>query len=340
MSKTALSYSCAVLLLIIGSYASAEEAATSQDGEEVKVISVERIWDQGDHNAFTDLIRFQETWYCTFREGHDHVKGDGEIRIIRSSDGKSWESAALLSEEGIDLRDPKLSITPDGRLMIVAGGSVYEGSNLVGRQPRVMFTNNGSDWTEPIRVMEEGDWLWRVTWFNETAYGVSYHDPSADGWTLSLVKSADGIDYTKVTELEVPDRGNEVTLRFRDDGACIALVRREAGSQNGWIGLSHAPFEKWEWKESTLRLGGPDFIILPNGDMWAGTREYSAPVSTVLARMSLEDLYPVATLPSGGDTSYPGFVWHEDKLWMSYYASHEGKSNIYLAIFELQSHTD
>jgi len=36
-------------------------------------------------------------------------------------------------------------------------------------------------------------------------------------------------------------------------------------------------------------------------------------------------------LPSGGDTSYPGLVWHEDQLWVSYYSSHEEKTAIYLA---------
>ncbi len=36
-------------------------------------------------------------------------------------------------------------------------------------------------------------------------------------------------------------------------------------------------------------------------------------------------------LPSGGDTSYPGLVWHDGLLWVSYYSSHEGKSSIYLA---------
>src|SRR5205085_7380324 len=40
---------------------------------------------------------------------------------------------------------------------------------------------------------------------------------------------------------------------------------------------------------------------------------------------------PVLTLPSGGDTSYAGLVWHEGLLWVSYYSSHEGKASIYLA---------
>ncbi|MGW8178432.1 MAG: hypothetical protein ACWGQW_06660, partial [bacterium] len=44
-----------------------------------------------------------------------------------------------------------------------------------------------------------------------------------------------------------------------------------------------------------------------------------------------ETLEPLLTLPSGGDTSYPGLVWNEDTLWVSYYSSHEGRTCIYLA---------
>ncbi|MCX5643346.1 MAG: hypothetical protein NTZ17_01480 [Phycisphaerae bacterium] len=35
--------------------------------------------------------------------------------------------------------------------------------------------------------------------------------------------------------------------------------------------------------------------------------------------------------PRGGDISYPGFVWYNDLLYVSYYSSHEGKTSIYLA---------
>src|SRR5262245_54562329 len=101
---------------------------------EPEIVSVARIWDRGKHNAFTDLIRWHDKWYCTFREADAHVGGDGVLRVLESADGKKWESVAGLTESGIDLRDPKLSVTPDDRLMIVAGGSVYEGKTLKGRQ--------------------------------------------------------------------------------------------------------------------------------------------------------------------------------------------------------------
>ena len=39
---------------------------------EPEVDSVEKIWDAGKHNAFTDLIRWRDRWYCSFREGDAH----------------------------------------------------------------------------------------------------------------------------------------------------------------------------------------------------------------------------------------------------------------------------
>jgi hypothetical protein len=122
------------------------------------------------------------------------------------------------------------------------------------------------------------------------------------------------------------------------------MVRREAGSKLGWFGEARAPFTKWTWHESNLRWGGPDFIVLPDGRWIAGTREYAksqggtaAKTGTILARMENFQLKPLVTLPSGGDTSYSAFVWHEGLLWTSYYSSHEGKSAIYLAKVRLSA---
>jgi len=317
---------------------------------EPEVVSVEKIWDAGKHNAFTDLVRWKDRWYCTFREADAHVGGDGKLRVLASADGKKWESAALLAEAGIDLRDPKFSVTPDGRLMIVAGGSVYEGKTFKGRQPRVAFSKDGTEWTPTRRVLDEDEWLWRVTWHDGVAYGVSYNaaarqtkeaqDAAREGkappgpadWKLKLVKSADGVKYDLVTHLDVPGHPNETTLRFLPDGEMVALVRREGGNQLGWIGRSKPPYKEWTWKETKHRLGGPNFVRLPDGALWAAGRSYPGGAKTVLARMTADGGYePALTFTSGGDTSYPGLVWHDGLLWMSYYSSHEGKSSIYLA---------
>ena len=45
------------------------------------------------------------------------------------------------------------------------------------------------------------------------------------------------------------------------------------------------------------------------------------------ASARLEEFLP---LPSGGDSSYAGLAWHDRRLWVSYYSSHEKKTSIYL----------
>jgi len=298
------------------------------------LVKVARIWDAGAHNAFTDLIRWRDRWYCTFRESDAHIGGNGRIRVLASSDGETWTSAALVAEAGIDLRDPKMSITPDDRLMIVAGGSVYEGTRYLGRQPRVLFSSDGRTWTEPQRILAEGDWLWRVTWHEGTAYGVTYRTKAADPaeWTATLVSSRDGRTFREIATFAVPGRPNETTLRVMPDGEMVALVRREAGNRLAWVGRSRPPYTNWTWRETAHAVGGPNFIRLPDGELWASGRDYSGSPKTVVARLTLDGGYePVLTLPSGGDTSYAGMVWHDGVLWVSYYASHEDKTAIYLA---------
>ena len=54
---------------------------------EPEIVSVRKIWDGGEHNAFTDLIRFQDRWWCTFREAKDHGPSHGQVRVIVSTDG-------------------------------------------------------------------------------------------------------------------------------------------------------------------------------------------------------------------------------------------------------------
>jgi len=311
-----------------------------------ELVECKRIWDAAPHCAFTDLARWHDAWWCVFRESEAHVGGDGKIRVLTSKDGNAWESAALLTEEGIDLRDPKLAVTPDGRLMLTLGGSVYKGGKtLLGRQPRVTFSTDGHAWSAPQRVMAEGDWLWRVTWSGSTVYGTSYRTAAPAGgkgapgdWSLVLYKSADGLAWEQVASLGVPDHPNETTLRFRDNGECLALVRREGADRQAWLGQAKPPYQDWQWKPIGRFIGGPNFLIRANGDLLACGRDLRPgnPAKTVLGPIQDGTWEPTLTLPSGGDTSYAGMVEYDGLLWVTYYSAHEGgKCAIYLAKVKL-----
>jgi hypothetical protein len=338
-------------LFLVAALISISDFVPAVTAAPARIVEVRKIWDQGQHNAFTDLIRWRERWWCTFREAADHVGGDGVIRVLESADGKSWISAAALAEKDIDLRDPKFSVTPDGRLMLVCGGSVYLGTKVLkSRQSRVLFSSDGRTWTAPQRVLREGEWLWRVTWHQGTAYGVAYDSTGgkggggqADEWLATLYSSRDGIAWTKVSALDVTGRPNEATVRFLPGGDMTIMMRREGGDRLGWFGVAAAPYTKWTWRPTAHRFGGPNFIAGPDGRWLVSTRDHTTPppgaktgATTLVARLGTDGkLEPLATLPSGGDTSYAGLVWHEGQLWVSYYASHEGKSAIYLARLQL-----
>lgn len=264
------------------------------------------------------------------------MRGAGRIRILRSVDGREWSPAALISERGVDLRDPKVSTTPDGRLMLVAGGTHFEDDRFVGRRPRVAFSTDGTKWTHLELILEEGDWLWRATWHQRTAYGITYRLKSKRVWTVSLVASDDALHFREVCRLDVDGKPNEATVRFRPDASAVALVRREGGDKKGWVGTSKPPYTVWSWHSLGDRLGGPNFIVLPGGEMWAATRIIRGDDARILiGPLTARSFVPTIELPSGGDCSYPGMVWYRNRLWVSYYSSHEGRASIYLAVVRL-----
>jgi hypothetical protein len=339
-----VAWAAGVVVALAGIFAGAAET-----GGKAQLVEVRRIWDKAQHSAFTDLIRHRGRWLCTFREGSGHVPGakglDGTIRVIESADGKVWKSVALLKKDEVDLRDPKLSVTPDGRVMIVMGGSYYDGTRLIKRICQVSLSNEkGAAFSAPVamkidpKISTSTDWLWRVTWRGKTAYGVVYRrDLDKTRWEVHLVRSADGIRYDQVCELNVPGAPNESTLRFREDGTAYCLVRREGTSNHAMLGTSRPPYTEWTWKETSARIGGPELLILPDGRLLAAGRRYEGKAHTSLMWLdpATGKFDEFLTFPSSGDNSYPRLVPHEGLLWVSYYSSHEKRTSIYLAKVKL-----
>src|SRR5947208_16466092 len=151
-----------------------------------EIIKFKKIWDHAPHNAFTDLIRFKGRWFCVFREGQAHVSPDGALRVITSKDGQAWTSAARLIYPGADLRDAKITITPDNRLML-SGAAAWHQPAEFKHQSLAWFSKEGREWSEPVKIGDPNIWLWRVAWHKNTAYGIGYD--TAAGKSVRLYSS-------------------------------------------------------------------------------------------------------------------------------------------------------
>ncbi len=306
------------------------------------LVDVTKIWDQAPHSAFTDLIYWKDQFVCAFREGRAHVSTDGQIRILSSSNGDKWRRAAVVALAGYDLRDAGLSRAPDGRLMLIGGACPRRADDETAPTGTfVSFSADGIQWSEPAVVLEPGRWLWRVTWYEGSAYGVSYPAGSEDR-TSHLLVSTDGVKYREIVSWLLGDGlPTEAVLRFDDNDNMYCLMRRDglAPGNTAVFSVSKPPYKQWQWHNLKMYFGGPNFIQIPDG-RWiaAGRIIHPDAHKTEIAWLDVEnkELKPILQLPSGGDSSYPGLVWHDDLLWVSYYSSHEGKTSIYLAKVEIK----
>jgi hypothetical protein len=224
-------------------------------------------------------------------------------------------------------------VMPDKRLMVLGGAQqVRDGKRRTGTF--VSYSHDGTTWTQPRIVVPMGRWLWRVTWNGDTAYGVDYGAPDNNEFS-SLRATHDGTNYETVAAkmLERGGRSTEARIRFDSSGTAYCLHRRDDSPNTAYLGIAKSPYTDWSWHDLGVRLGGPNLVQIPSGQWIAGGRLYDKRVRTELLAIDMESkkMTSILELPSGGDTSYPGMVWHDGHLWVSYYSSHEGKTNIYLA---------
>lgn len=316
----------AICFSLIVSYASA-------DAPKPILVDCQRIWDKAPHNAFTDLLRHNDRWYCVFREGSKHVSPDGSLRVLTSKDGENWESLALVTHPD-DLRDAKISVTPDGRLML--NGAAMRAQDEIRYHSMVWFSDDdGKSWTDETVIGDPGFWLWRVQWHHGTAYTMGYRtDRDRTKRILRFYAAPDGVHYKSLIDQVNIDKGvGEDSIAFLEDESALCLIRHETGDKAAFLGKSRPPYTDWTWTDLGVRIGGPKLLQLPDGRFIAAVRLYDRGTRTSLCWLDPDKgtLTETLKLPSGGDTSYAGMVWHDDLLWVSYYSSHEEKTSVYLA---------
>lgn len=295
----------------------------------MQLVKVQKIWEQAPHNAFTDLIWFQQAFWCVFREGLAHISADGAFRLLRSENGIDWENIALLTHPAADLRDAKLSITPAGKLLLLGAGALHNRTTQ-SYQSYIWQSDDGYQWSAAIPCGEANIWLWRLSWHsNNTAYTVGYKCGAPH--FVRLYQSQDGQHFQPITDIYQGSYANESGLVFDNNHTAYCLLRRDP--EQGLFGTAQPPYTHWQWHETGHRIGGPQLIQLPDQRLLACVRLYDNCVRTSLCLLDQHSgrLTEQLALPSGGDCSYAGMVVRNNRLFISYYSSHEGKTAIYLA---------
>ncbi|HPA16223.1 MAG TPA: hypothetical protein PLU30_00650 [Verrucomicrobiae bacterium] len=334
----------------------AADVATTGDLARVTVFSVRRIFHNGEHNAFTDLVRFKGKLYLTFRscpDGH-MVNPTASIIVLTSDDGKEWRQAHRFSVALRDTRDPHFLVFND-RLFVFTG-TWYSGATTLAREDYdlnkhlgyAVWTDDGTAWHGPTMLEGTfGHYIWRAAAFGGKAYLCGRRKagfeiaPRGEGKQVEslMLESDDGLIWRKRAVFQ-ETAGDETAFLFEPDGSVLAVGRR--GSGPAQLLRSRPPYVEWDRKDLDRYVGGP--LVTKWGDRYVvgGRKSGKGGPKTSLCWLVNDQLQEFAELPSGGDNSYPGFVeLSRDRALISYYSSHErdesGKTitAIYLAELEI-----
>ena len=300
--------------------------------ENASVPFLEKIWSSAPHNGFTDLVRYKDRWYCAIREGAAHRSADGTIRILTSLDGEVWKPAARLSSTEGDLRYPKLSVSVEGRLILVA---IEERQGIVWErhQSAVWASVDGRNWGAPIPVCEPNIQLGRLTWHNRMAFAAGYSNVREE---YLRIYAAPNIDkFTPLTPKSLTGQApGAASLIFLGDGSALCVAQRDAQGSTAALGRARPPYRGWTWTDLNVSIEAPNVFMLPDdrivvaGRTWSGGKPRLA---LFWLDPDQDRLREFLELPSGGDAGYPGLAWHDGLLWVSYHSSHDGKAGIYVA---------
>ncbi len=330
----------------------------------VEVRSVRRVFHNGEHNAFTDLCRFQGQLYLTFRscpEGH-MVHPTASIIILRSLDeGTNWTLVHRFSVKDRDTRDPHFLVFRD-RLFVYTG-TWYSGPKTIKPQDYDLnkhlgfaaWSTDGTLWHSPVMLEGTfGHYIWRAATFAGKAYLCGRRKPGfeigprGEGEKIQsvMLESEDGLIWRKRAFFQ-ESGGDETAFMFDREGAVLAVMRH-GGGKNAQLLRSKLPYTDWESKDLGRSIGGP--LLVKWGDrVIVGGRDTTPDrgPKTALWWLTGDQLKPLAELPSAGDNSYPGFVeLSPTRALVSYYSSHEldGSGNsmtaIYLAELKLSEPAD
>jgi len=180
----------------------------------VRLESCWQVYNDGNHNAFTDLCRYKGSYYLTFRncpDGH-MLFTSSRILVLKSTDARAWDMVCSFSVPARDVRDPHFLIFQDN-LHVLSGTWLVdpEDSHHVDMNEQEgygVWSEDGETWHGP-RMLEgtHGYYIWRAAAFGDSAYligrclhgfePVASRDEMHDKTESWLLKTSDGFTWER-----------------------------------------------------------------------------------------------------------------------------------------------
>ena len=325
-------------LFIITLAAALPTDAQSQTVQNATLEWMIKVNTEARHNAFTDLIRWQDQYYVCFRHGESHNSMDGVIRIMCSPDMRNWESCGTLKTMGDD-RDPHFVAT-DETLYVYFGtwdlvhpkgdGTTDRGSV----RSHFASTKDGTTWSKVRGVYEPGWWLWRVRWNDGKFYTAAYTAirPRPSERETRLLVSEDGLNWTLISTVTKERLAGEADMRFRPDGSMWLVTRTgDKAGDAAWFD-SEFPYREWKGRDTGVLIHSPVIENWNDRFFIAGRGRDEGKSVTKVWEIIDGRFEELLILPSGGDTAYPGLVADPSSLngdlpalFVSWYSQHENE---------------
>ena len=209
----------------------------------VRVTNVRRVFHNGEHNAFTDLVRFGRQVLPDVsqlpRRAHGASHGV-DHHSCRSEDAQNWEPVHQFHVEKRDTRDPHFLIFKN-RLFVYTG-TWYSGETTIAvadydlnqHLGYAAWSDDGRTWHSPVMLEGTfGHYIWRAAACGDTAYLCGRRKigfdigPRGEGREVEslMLESSDGLIWRKRAVFQEID-GDETAFLFEPDGTVLGIGRR------------------------------------------------------------------------------------------------------------------
>jgi hypothetical protein len=265
-----------------------------------------------------------------------HGGDAGEIRVLRSGDMRTWEQVAVFSTLGDD-RDAHFAEL-DGRLFVVMGTWDFRHDNGHGLpslsevRGYIAWTADGETWSRLRGIYYPGWWPWRIRAHDGALYSIAYTAirPKPSVRENRLIRSRDGVTWEYLSTITGKFEAGEGDMLFHGGGQVTAIIRTN-DKKGVLVCTTNEDATGWDVRRASTDIHSPAIACWGDRVFVAGRGiDPDKAWRTRLWEFRDGEFTELLTLPSGGDTAYPGLIPAPDAVaggpptfYVSWYSQHE-----------------